>query len=85
MSRLIETESQGIPDAFGVPSYFATIFFAEPAGDGCIRLFACARINGVIVPQYVSVMPARSVIEGSGMVREMALAVMTGKGDDAVH
>jgi hypothetical protein len=80
MDRLDQADSKSMPSAFGVPSFFADIFFVEPAGHGCIRLYACARQGGEIVPQYVVVIPAECLFEGSKHVREAALAMIDGGG-----
>lgn len=85
MAQPVETESACIPDAYGVPTFFATTFFAEPAGENCVRLYACAKINGQIVPQYVAVIPARSMLEAQAVVRMTAIAVMRGDGAGAFH
>lgn len=77
-------ESQGIPDAFGVPSYFVTDFFTEAAGPGLVRLYGCARINGALVAQYVAVIPVEAALAGSSMVRDMAVSVLHEAGG-AVH
>jgi len=78
MGRLDQAATEGIPDAFGVPSYFVTTFFAEAAGGGCVRLYGCATINGVVMPQYIAVIPIEAVLSGSQMLQSKALAVMHG-------
>lgn len=84
MGMAIEDETQTIPDAIGVRSYFATIFYAEPAGDGCVRVYGCAKVNGRIETQYIVVIPARCMLEGQAVVRQTAVAVMH-EGESAVH
>lgn len=69
-------EPEGIPDAFGVPSYFVTDYFAEQAGRGLVRLYGCARINGALVAQYVAVMSVEAALAGSSLIRDMAIAVL---------
>jgi len=76
MASLQQTATEGIPDAFGVPSYFATTFFAEAAGGGCVRLYACATINGVLTPQYIAVIPIEAILIGSQMIQRKALAIL---------
>ena len=76
MARLEQTATEGIPDAFGVPSYFVTTFFAEAAGGGCVRLYACATINGVLTPQYIAVIPIEAVLGGSQMLQSKVLNIM---------
>lgn len=85
MGLLTEKESQSIPSAFGVPSYFVDTFFVEPAGHGCVRLYACSKINGELVTQYVAVIPAVCLFESTSMVREMALAMLNDGAGNARH
>lgn len=79
-----EVGPEGIPDAFGVASYFVTDFFAESAGPGLVRLYGCARLNGALVAQYVAVMSVQAALQGSALVREMAVSVLHEDGG-AVH
>jgi hypothetical protein len=85
MGLLEQKESQSIPDAFGVPSYYVHKFFAEPAGPGDVRLYACATINGVLVPQYLAVMPALSLLTSADLVREVARQLLRGEGASGLH
>lgn len=77
-------EPEGIPDAFGVPSYFVTDFFTEAAGPGLVRIYGCARLNGALVAQYIAVMSVEAALQGSSLIRDMAIAVLHEDGG-AVH
>lgn len=59
-------------DAFGVPSYFVTEILTEPAGGGCVRLFGCVRQRGLLVPQYMVVMPHLSMLDGAAAAAKAA-------------
>lgn len=62
-------------DAYGVPSYFVTEILTEAAGGGCVRLFGCVRQRGVLVPQYMVVMPHQSMLDGAEAAAKAAREV----------
>lgn len=43
-------------DFFGTPEYFVTRTWFEPAGIGCVRVFAVCERNGQTIPLYTAVM-----------------------------
>jgi hypothetical protein len=74
-------------DTFGCPEFFVTEIFTEVAGGGCVRLIACSKRNGVLIPQYMSVMPYQSMVAGANKALLAALRALHEGGDvvGAVH
>jgi hypothetical protein len=58
-------------DAFGVPEFFVTTLGRiESAGGGCVRAYMCAERGGLLVPQYMTVMPMRHMIDAAGIAQQ---------------
>lgn len=69
-------QAREMAEVHGVQSFFVTDFFTEAAGGGCIRVYACAKQRGVLVPQYLAVVPYRNMLAGSTAAQQAAIAVM---------
>lgn len=72
-----ETEPQ-MADAFGIPEFFiTTVGRIECAGGGCVRSYGCSQRGGILVPQYMVIMPILSMIETSNYVRDQTQMLYT--------
>lgn len=51
-----------LADVIGLPTYFIDTSIPEDAGNGNVRLIGCVTRNGVLIPQYQSVMHSTRLI-----------------------
>lgn len=63
-------------DCVGVPEFFiTTIGKVECAGAGCVRIYGCAERGGLLVPQYMVIMPMLALLRATQFVQDCALEI----------
>jgi len=64
-----------LADSISLPCYFIDSAIAEPAGDGMVRVTNYQTRNGVLIPQFETLIHSNKLILANRVLAEMAAQV----------